>query len=63
MKNEKLWLLVDGVLKKLHHGKYWTTSADSYKAEIMKAIELLETAKKKLEEEKRNILQKNKKKR
>lgn len=52
MKNEKLWLLIDGVLKKLHHGKYWTTSADSYKTEIMQAIELLEIAKKKLEEEK-----------
>jgi len=52
MKNDKLWLLIDGVLKKLHHGKYWTTSADSYKEEIVQAIELLEIAKKKLEEEK-----------
>lgn len=52
MKNDKLWLLIDGVLKKLYHAKYWTTSADSYKAEIVQAIELLEIAKKKLEEEK-----------
>ena len=52
MENDKLWLLIDGVLKKLHHAKWWTTSADSYKEEIMKSIELLESAKKKIEESK-----------
>ena len=52
MKNDKLWLLIDGVLKKLHHAKFWTTSVDPYKEDIMKAIEILESAKKKIEEEK-----------
>ena len=49
--SDKLWLLIDSVLKKLHHAKYWTTSADSYKKDIMKAIEVLEIARKKIEEE------------
>jgi len=50
--NDKLWLLIDGVLKKLHHGKYWVTSVDPYKEDIIKAIEALESARKKIEEEK-----------
>tara|TARA_Y100000389_G_C16995500_1_gene287000 strand:+ start:238 stop:405 length:168 start_codon:yes stop_codon:yes gene_type:complete len=49
--NDKLWLLIDSVLKKLNHAKFWTTSTDSYKEEIMKAIELLELARKKIEDE------------
>lgn len=52
MKNDKLWLLIDGVLKKLHHAKFWATSVDPYKEDIMKAIEVLETARKKIEDEK-----------
>ena len=52
MKNDKLWLLIDGVLKKLHHAKFWTTSVDSYKKDIMEAIEILESARKKIENEK-----------
>lgn len=52
MKNDKLWLLIDGALKKLHHAKFWATSVDAYKEDIMKAIESLETARKKIEEEK-----------
>lgn len=50
--NDKLWLLIDGVLKKLHHGKYWATSVDPYKEDIIKAIESLELAKNKIEKEK-----------
>jgi len=50
--NDKLWLLIDGVLKKLHHAKFWATSVDSYKEDIMKAIEVLETARNKIEEKK-----------
>ena len=34
--NDKLWLLIDSVLKKLHYAKYWTTSADSYKKDIIR---------------------------
>jgi hypothetical protein len=52
--NDKLWLLIDSVLKKLHYAKYWTTSADSYKKDIMKAIESLEAARNKIEEENAN---------
>ena len=49
--NNKLWLLIDSVLKRLNHAKYWTTSIDPYKEDIMKAIESLEIARKKIEEE------------
>jgi len=49
--NDKLWLLIDSVLKKLYHAKYWTTSVDSYKEDIINAIESLEIARKKIEEE------------
>ena len=52
MKNDKLWLLIDGVLKKLHHAKFWTTSINPYKEDILKAIEILELARKKIEDEK-----------
>ena len=50
MKNEKLWLLVDSVHKKLLRARLWTTSLDNYKQDIEDAIKALETAKKKLEE-------------
>lgn len=51
MKNARLWLLVDSSLKKLLNARHWTTSQDSYKEDIEIAIEALERAKKKLEEE------------
>ncbi len=50
MKNEKLWLLLDSVLKKMKHAKYWTTSIDNYNENIKEAIKHLEEALKKIEE-------------
>ena len=46
---EKLWLLLDGVLKKLLHGKYWSTSADDWDSDIKEAIEHIGEAMKKIE--------------
>ena len=51
MKNDKLWLLIDSVLKKLYRAKYWTTSIDPYKKDILESIKNLELAKEKIEEE------------
>lgn len=50
MENEKLWLLLDSVLKKMKHAKYWTTSIDSYNENIKEVIKNLEEALKKIEE-------------
>jgi hypothetical protein len=50
--NEKLWLLIDSVHKKLLRARLWTTSLDDYKKDIEDAIKALEQAKKKIEEEK-----------
>ena len=52
MKNEKLWLMVDSILKKLLRAQHWTTSIDPYKQDIDQAVESLKKAKKKIEEEK-----------
>lgn len=52
MKNAKLWLLIDSVLTKMLHAKYWATSLDAYKQDIDQAIIHLKEAKRKLEEEK-----------
>jgi hypothetical protein len=46
---QKMWLLVDGVVKKLKRGRYWTTSADNYNKEFIMALVLLEEVLKKLE--------------
>ena len=46
---QKMWLLVDGVVKKLKRAKYWTTSADDYNKEYVMALLLLEEVLKKLE--------------
>ena len=51
MKNEKLWLLIDSVHKKLLRARFWTTSLDDYKQDIEDAIKALEAAKRKMEEE------------
>jgi len=50
--NQKMWLLVDGIVKKLKRAKYWTTSADSYHKELMTALSLLEEVLIKIEQEK-----------
>ena len=46
---QKMWLLVDGVLKKLKSARYWTTSVDDYNKEFKMALMLLEEVKRKLE--------------
>jgi hypothetical protein len=51
MKKDKLWLLIDSTHRKLLRARLWTTSLDSYKQDIEKAIKALEEALKKLEEE------------
>jgi hypothetical protein len=51
MKNDKLWLLIDSIHKKLVRARYWTTSLDDYKQDIEDAIKALEEALKKIEEE------------
>ena len=40
--DQKMWLLVDGIVKKLKRARYWTTSADEYHQEFIKALSLLE---------------------
>lgn len=47
--DEKLWLLLDGVLKRLVRGKFWTTSADEWNDDIKEAISSLKAAIKKIE--------------
>ena len=49
--DQKMWLLVDGIVKKLKRARYWTTSADSYNKELLEALSLLENVLKKIEEE------------
>ena len=48
---QKMWLLVDGVVKKLKRARYWTTSIDSYNRDFIMALILLEEVLKKLEED------------
>ena len=50
--NNRLWLLIDSSLRKMLHARHWVTSLDPYKEDIEAAIEALERAKKKIEEEK-----------
>ena len=52
MKNEKLWTMLNTILNRLKHGRYWVTSLDPYRQDIDDAIESLEKARKKIEEEK-----------
>ena len=52
MKNEKLWTMLNTILNRLKHGRYWVTSLDPYRQDIGDAIESLEKARKKIEEEK-----------
>jgi len=46
---QKMWLLIDGVVKKLKRAKYWTTSVDDYNKEFIMALVLLEEVLKKIE--------------
>ena len=44
---QKMWLLLDGVIKKLKRAQHWCTSADEYDKEVKTALFLLEEALKK----------------
>ena len=50
MKNEKLWLLVDSVHKKLLRARLWTTSLDDYKQDIEDANKEAQEAEKRAQE-------------
>jgi hypothetical protein len=47
--DQKMWLLVDSVVKKLRRAKYWTTSVDDYNKDLIQALELLEEVLRKIE--------------
>ena len=49
---QKMWLLVDAVVKRLKQARYWTTSADDYHQELMMALHLLEEVLRKINKEK-----------
>ena len=46
---QKMWLLLDGVIKKLKRAQHWCTSADEYDKEVKTALFLLEQALRKIE--------------
>tara|TARA_B100000212_G_scaffold336690_1_gene310380 strand:+ start:1241 stop:1411 length:171 start_codon:yes stop_codon:yes gene_type:complete len=46
---QKMWLLLDGVVKKLKRARHWCTSADEYDKEVKTALFLLEEALRKIE--------------
>jgi uncharacterized protein (DUF2237 family) len=47
--NDKIWLWIDSTLRKLKQGQHWVTSADEWKQDIEDAINSLEEAKRKVE--------------
>lgn len=49
---QKMWLLVDAVVRRLKQARYWTTSADDYHQELMMALHLLEEVLRKINKEK-----------
>ena len=46
---QKMWLLIDSVVKKLKRARYWTTSVDDYNKEFLMALLLLEEVLRKIE--------------
>ena len=46
---QKMWLLIDSIVKKLKRAQQWCTSADEYDKEVKTALFLLEQALKKIE--------------
>jgi hypothetical protein len=48
---QKMWLLIDNVIRRLKRAKYWTTSADDYHQELMMALHLLEEVLRKINKE------------
>tara|TARA_R100000329_G_scaffold113985_1_gene93573 strand:+ start:492 stop:659 length:168 start_codon:yes stop_codon:yes gene_type:complete len=49
MNNDKLWLLLDGVEKKLKRARYWVTSLDEHEADVLDALRSVQAAKEKLQ--------------
>ena len=52
---QKMWLLVDGIVRKLKRARYWTTSADDYHKELMMALALLDEVLRKLEKRQEDL--------
>ncbi len=46
---QKMWLLIDSIVKKLKRAQHWCTSADDYNKEVKTALFLLEEALRKIE--------------
>ena len=49
MNNDKLWLLLDSVEKKLKRARYWITSLDDHEADVLDALRNVQAAKEKLQ--------------
>ena len=49
MNNDKLWLLLDGVEKKLKRARYWVTSLDDHESDVIEALRNVQEAKRKLQ--------------
>ena len=49
MNNDKLWLLLDSVEKKLKRARYWVTSLDDHEADVLDALRNVQAAKEKLQ--------------
>ena len=48
---QKMWLLLDNIIRMLKRAKYWTTSVDDYHQDLLMALSLLEAALEKIEKE------------
>ena len=49
--NQKQWLFLDGVIRKIKQGRWWMTDLDPWKVHVDAALKELEAAKKILEEQ------------
>ena len=49
MNNDKLWLVLDDIEKKLKRTRYWITSLDDYESDVLDALRSVQAAKEKLQ--------------
>ena len=49
MNNDKLWLVLDDIEKKLKRTRYWITSLDDYESDVLDALRSIQAAKEKLQ--------------
>ena len=49
MDNNKLWLVLDDIEKKLKRSRYWITSLDDYQSDVLNALRSVQAAKEKLQ--------------